>query len=203
MTTLTWPTGLGYTPREASLLVLHLQATSESALSGYTQTFTRPGSRFGWRFDFSSSSEADRRALEAFVMRLRGRENRVRLWDMKNPRPVGNTNTVGITVAAPVAAFSNTMQLQGIGAGRQLKAGDWFATTTQLHRVVEDATADGGGIISVNFEHATRYAISTGTAITFEKPTALYTLAASQIELPRVAGLAAAPFSLEFVEVFA
>jgi hypothetical protein len=203
MTTYTWPTGPAYTPREASLLVLHNQASSESALSGYTQTLTRPGSRFGWRFDFSNSPEADRRALEAFVMRLRGRENRVRLWDIKAPRPVGSANLSGVTVAAPVAAFAYSMQLQGVGPFKTLRAGDWFATATQLHRVVEDATADAGGLITVHFEHGTRYAVGTGNAITLEKPTTLYTLAASQIEFPRVAGLAAAPFSLEFIEAFA
>lgn len=203
MTTYTWPPGPGYEPREASLVVQHLQAFTESALSGYTQTFTRPGSRFGWRYDFSNSSEDNRRALEAFVMRLRGRENRVRLWDMKHPRPAGTCALGGVTVAAPVAAFAYAMQLQGVGAGATLKAGDWFATTTQLHRVVEDDTANAGGVISIQFEHATRYAVGTGTAITLDKPTALYTLASSQIELPRVAGLAAAPFSLEFIEVFA
>jgi hypothetical protein len=203
MTTYTWPTGPAYTPRDSSLLVQHLQASSESALSGYTQTLTRPGSRFGWRYDFSNSAEADRRALEAFIMRLRGRENRVRLWDIKAPRPAGNINWLGITVAAAVPAFSYSMQLQGVGALKTIKAGDWFATATQLHRVVEDATADAGGTVAINFEHATRAAVAAGAAITLDKPAALYTLAASQIEFPRVPGLAAAPFSLEFIEVFA
>lgn len=200
MSTYDWPTARAFQPREMALVVRHNQAQSVSALSGYTQTLSRPGARWGWRMQFSSNTLEERRQVEGYVLRLAGREHLVRLWDMRYPRPAGNCNLAGVTVASAAAAFARSMAIQGCGAGRQLLAGDWFSVNGQLLRMAADATANGSGQMTIYFEHMLRAAVSPGAALVLDKPTSNYSLAASELEFPRIPGLSSAPFSLEFTE---
>lgn len=109
-----WPTTRTFLPQTAELRVVdNSQRTLESPLSGYVQTLSMPGARWGWGFDFGAHADAERDALEAYLLRLSGREHRVRLWDLKKPRPRGSINTGGVTLAASAGQFATTLQLAG------------------------------------------------------------------------------------------
>lgn len=200
MSTFDWPDIRAWLPREMALTSRQNQADTGSPLSGYMQVLTRPGARWGWRMQFSGNTLEERRLIEGYFLRLAGREHRLRLWDLRFPKPQGNCNLTGVTVASTAPAFARSMALQGCGAGRQLLAGDWFATPTQLLRVVGDSTADGAGNMTVLFEHMLRSSVSAGAAITLVRPTSTYALAESDLEFPRVPGLAAPPFAVELIE---
>lgn len=134
-----WPTTRAFVPATAELRVVdNTQRSLESPLSGYVQTLSMPGARWGWGMDFSAQDLAARAALEAYLLRLNGREHRVRLWDLKNPRPRGNIDTAGVTLAASAAQFATTLQLAGCRAANNLLLGGSFQVDSNA-----DGLADG------------------------------------------------------------
>lgn len=205
MTIYTWPNTRAGLPRSAQWRVVdNLQRASESPLSGYTQTVSMPGAKWGWVLDFGDHDDARRQDVEGFLLRLSGREHRVSLWDLKRPRPRGTCNLSGVTMAATAAQFATSLQLMGCGAGKTLLGGDWIGLAAgQVVRVVANATADGSGLMTVEVRHMLRAAASSGSAVTLDRPSALYVLTESSLTVPRQPGRVQPGFTVEFVEVFA
>lgn len=185
-----------------ALRQVHNNQVFQSPLSGFTQTSSLPGSRWGWSVDWGPSRSAHRQSLEGLLTRLSGREHRLQLWDMKRPRPRGTINTSGVTASAAVQ-FATTLTLNGCGASTTLLSGDWFSVGGQLLMCVVDATANGSGVMTVEFRHMLRAAVSGGAAVTLIQPTALYILESPQLEFQRQPGFAEPGLSATFVEVFA
>lgn len=205
MTTYAWPNTGDFLPRTSEWRVVDPnQRSNDSPLSGYSQTVSMPGAKWGWSLDFGNHGDARREAIEAFLLRLSGRQHRVSLWDLKRPRPRGTCNLSGVTVHASAAQFAETLQLAGCGAGNTLLAGDWIGLVSgQVVRVVADATANGSGQITVEVRHMLRTAVSAGSAVTLDRPTALYVRTDSGLAMPRQPGRVQPDFSVEFVETFA
>lgn len=202
MTTYSWPTG--YRPTNVRLIAAHNQGVSTSPLSGYVQTNTHPGSRWGWVLEMPAMNGATHAAWEAFVLKLTGREHRVSLWDFKRPQPRGTCNTSGVTVASTAAQFATSVALTGCGAGKTLLAGDWIklGSSGQLVMVTDDATADGSGNMTVTIRHMLRASVASATPVVLSQPTALYILTESRQESQRTPGYAMPGMTYEFEEVF-
>jgi hypothetical protein len=116
-------------------------------------------------------------------------------------------STVGV-----VAAFADfDALLMNLGTSRAtvqgpatLLDGDWLGLTGgQLVRVVADAAATDAGAMTVEVRHMLRSAVASGTAVTLDKPTALYVRTEAGIALPRMPGNVDPGMSLDLVEVFA
>lgn len=189
-------------PGSVVLRQFHNNIDFTSPLSGFTQTASLPGARWGWSMEWTHELAGRRAVLEGLLTRLSGREHRLTLWDFKRPRPRGTINTSGVTASAAVQ-FASTVTLNGCGANTTLLAGDWFSVGGQLLMCVVDATANGSGVMSVEFRHPLRAAVSGGAAVTLVQPTALYILGSSSLDLPRRAGASEPPMAAEFIEVFA
>lgn len=203
MTVYTWPDTRAYVPQAATLRIIdNTQRANESGLSGAVQTISMPGARWAWDYDFGAHTNANRAQVEAYLVRLSGREHRVRLWDHKRPRPLGTINTAGVTLGAAAAQFATSLQLAGCGASTTLLAGDWLAVGGQLLMCMANATASGGGAMTVEVRHMLRSAIGSGAAVTLLAPTALYIRADSALAFPRQLGRAQAGFSVAWVESF-
>lgn len=199
-----WPSADWAVPGRAELRVVDsLQRINESPLSGAVQTLAMPGTRWGWMLDFNAQPQQRRQQLEAFLIGLSGRVHRVRLWDIKRSRPRGTINLSGVSLNAAAPQFATQLVLKGCGASRTLLAGDWFATPTQLLYCVEDAVANGSGVMTVKFRHMLRAATAVNADVTLEKPTALYVRTEAGMTAPRSPGFMEPPMSVEFVEVFA
>jgi hypothetical protein len=135
MTVYSWPDTRAFQPQGHELRVVdNTQRTVESSLSGYVQTNSMPGARWGWSLDMAPDSRADRAALEAYLLRLNGRQHRVQLWDMRNPRPRGNIQLTGVTLGATAAQFATSLVLAGCVPARNILLGGSFEI---------DANADG------------------------------------------------------------
>lgn len=201
MATYNYPAGNAYLPGRISLRPENNNQVSVSPLNGFAQTSSLPGARWGWSIEWSNARAADRPLLEGMLIQLSGREHRLRLYDFKRQQPLGTINTSGVTASA-AAQFANTITLNGCGAGATLLAGDWFAVGGQLLMCVVSATANGSGVMTVEFRHLLRAAVAGGAAVTLIRPTALYILTQSSLDFPRVGGNAEPPVSADFVEVF-
>lgn len=171
MTTYTWPDARAFVPQAAELRIIdNLQRVHESPLSGYTQTQDMPGARWGWSYDLTPHSQAERRAVEAFLTKLSGRAHRVRLWDFKHARPAGNINLAGVTLGAAAAQFATSLQLAGCFPGT-----NYLRYPTDLRNTSEAGSGrpwsqfDDGGVLNhvlVSLEATTGPA---GEAITVSK----------------------------------
>lgn len=121
----------------------------------------------------------------ALVLALRGRVNHLLAPNFGRLRPLG-------TMRGPMALSSNAAQWAatisvtgGVGnANTTLLAGDMLQIgagvgTSQLVMVTADATANGSGVISLTVEPPLRAAFSTGTAVTWNRPSTYFKLAST------------------------
>lgn len=118
---------------------------------------------------------------EAFVTQLRGRVNHAAVYDVTRPQPqgtwLGATPTLLNTVAAGVSGLSiaadATQAFHTLLRGDMLQVGTGIGTS-QLLKVVADATAFSGGQIDLTFEPPLRLGFTAGAAITLVKPLAYF-----------------------------
>jgi hypothetical protein len=112
------------------------------------------------------------------VMSLRGRVNRIALWDLLKPAPRGTMRGV-MTLAAPTLVGATSMTITAAGqASKTLLDADWLTVTNggdvQLVSLMVDATSDVSGVITVTFEPALRVAYSAGTPVVWDKAYAMF-----------------------------
>ena len=158
MTTYTWPTTRHFVPATHELRVVdNTQRTVESSLSGYVQTNAMPGARWGWGLDFTAHTQAQRAEVEAYLLRLSGRQHRVQLWDLRNPRPRGNIQLAGVTLGAAAAQFATSLTLAGCRPARNILLDGSFEIDSNA-----DGLADGWTRYSAGSVGALSAALSAG-----------------------------------------
>jgi hypothetical protein len=114
----------------------------------------------------------------AWAALLRGRVNWTQFgdWDRRTPRG---------TWAAPLVngagQTGNTLVVDGMGAGGTAKAGDHFQLGNGLHVIVADATADGGGNATIQFEPALRTTPADNDPLTVTNAKGLFRLDSSSV----------------------
>lgn len=202
MTVYAWPqTGL-YTPTELKLMVVQNQAATKSLLSGYTQILTRPGARWGWDVRLSDVTPDELAQVEAYITRLNGREHWISFFDWLRPVPRGTINLGGVTTSGTISQFATSATLTGCGASKTLLAGDWLQLGTQLVMNVTDATANGSGVMTIEFRHMARAQIASASAVVLDHPVSNYIVAESNFESARQSGYAQPGPALRLEEIF-
>lgn len=113
------------------------------------------------------------------ILALEGRVHQLAVHNMELPQPRGTMRGT-LTLASAAAYGTRTLSITG-GAGQAAKTllqGDWVGvgagSTRQLVSVAADATANGSGVISITVRQALRWAQSSGSAVAWDKPTALF-----------------------------
>jgi hypothetical protein len=202
VTTYAYPTAANFLPSRQSLLIKVNQQMSSSPLSGDVQVLTRPGSRWGWDVQLPQQLPSELAAVEAFLARLNGREHLITIHDHFRPVPRGTCNLTGVTTSGTISQFATTATLQGCGATRTLLAGDWIKIASQLVMIVADATANGSGVMSIEFRHAMRASVSSGAAVVLDRPTSTYMMASSDLEILREATYSQEGPTFQLVEDF-
>lgn len=162
----TWPTTLEATSFEPSLVPNVRQLSSP--LSGAGQVIDLVGER--WRFvvGLPQSARLDSGALEVFLNRLKGGANRALLWHMARPAPIG-TLRGSPTLAANAAQGAASISVTGT-VGATLKAGDLLGLSGLLLQVETDVTF-ATSTATVPLVTRLRKAVTSGAAITWDKPT--------------------------------
>jgi hypothetical protein len=216
MSDFNWPsdTDNAFLPARMEVTQRHNQRASVSPLSGYTQTLSVPGMRWGFILELGFWHAFDRQRVEAFISDLNGMENRVGFYDIQRPQPLnnmlGNASALTLTsvTASAAAQFATAITLNGVGNTKQMKAGDWFSVVTaigvQLCMNMADGTSNAGGALNLTrFKPGLRAAVSGGAAVVLDKPRAMCVNISNQVNLPRLEGFKAGTLALEFVERFA
>lgn len=143
-------------------------------------------------------------AWQALLLRLGGKTNQLALWNQVRPAPRGTMRgAMTLSVAAVQGAASLSIVATG-QAGTTLKQGDYLGlgsgTTQHLVLVLDDATADGSGVIAVNINPPLRNAFVLGTTVTWDKPKALFRASASRVDWEYTGGMAVKVGVLDLVE---
>lgn len=141
MADITWPTteGVDFDP-QAFDEALEFNVELTVARSGKVSTQSLPGAR--WRCvlqfkDAAMSRLVQRRRLFAFLASLRGGADRLLLWNLLTPEPLGSMRGT-VTLAATVAAGASTAQITGGAARPNMLANSGFEIDSNA-----DGLADG------------------------------------------------------------
>lgn len=113
------------------------------------------------------------RRLEAFIAKLDGKTNRVRLWDFAHPKqPVHG---------APIVSEALNMRTAMTSRGWKpstlvLRDGDWLQVGDELKRVTADVWSDQSGAARIAFSPMLRKSHPSGTPLVVERPMGVFRL---------------------------
>jgi len=227
-TTYDWPAS--FRPDQFEMRVIHNTRVFSSPFSSTAQVLNYTGDRFGLIVNLPLGNDQAKGAfIEAFLDRLNGPANRVRIPYLPRPIPMGtmqdgggsaqwktatNTNAtwqtsapaaatwsfVGPTLYAYVAAGAGFIPIND-SPGTTLKAGDHFSVGGQLFRAMTDYVFDANGQALVEVQPRARVAMSIGSLLTCTKPTADFMLKSDGAPIVWQPGMFNG-ISLEFIEAF-
>lgn len=180
MSIITWPAGLK-APAEFTVSQARYDQVEMSDATGHAaaRVFGPPRWQIALR-SVDAFSLAEAGVYEAMLLQLRGGINHLALHDFVRSAPQGTMRGTLTMSAGPSAGATTISVTGGAGqAGTTLKAGDWLQIgsglgTSQLVKVMADATANGSGVIALTIEPPLRTAFSSGAAVTWDKPLAYY-----------------------------
>lgn len=201
MTTIALPTLSRTAPAQMSWGQRSNALVHVSPLSGQVQTVELPGARWLLSIEWPPLQRGDADIWEAFMARLRGQANRFTAWDFLRPVPRG-TYRGTLTVSGAVAQGATGVTIAGGGASQTLLAGDKLSIGGELKMIVQDATANGSGVISCTVEPPFRAAVSNGASVQWNKPAALFMAVEPEWRGVRQRGHLTT-YSLDAIEVFA
>lgn len=178
MTDYVWPDDL--VPFQVSFYLQPHTGGSESPFSRVSKIYGLSAPRWicsmSWRGGYwgTRDLEAVGPRVDAFVAKLKGRQNRVELYDFKRPKMRSPTWPRGASnLAASLGA--TTMTITGLPVATKVYAGDYIGGDGRPHIVLDDAEADSIGQAVVTFEPPLSAAVGAGAAV-FGNPTGLFRL---------------------------
>lgn len=172
----TWPASLR--PSSFSLDLMTNQIVNSSPQGGGEQVVDRLNDCWVCSMTLPIRTHAESRALEAFLNRFRGQVNWISLWHMGQWSGQPNGTMRGTPVLTSAAAQGDAELRITTTAGATLLAGDLVGVGGLLFMVAEDCVAGGAGTITVPIVNRVRTAQALGAAVTWNKPTTTFRIAA-------------------------
>ena len=196
MADITWPTtGRAFVmARQDEGIEWDVELTKSR--SGKVTTFGLPGARWTCSVHVPHDTVAnlrERRQLEALKLQLRGGANRLLLWNLLTPAPLGTMRGSPVVNGA-VSAGANSLAITNV-PGTTLLRGDRLGVGGQRIILTADATLNG----TIQFEPKLRNAVANGAAVVWDKPTTRYVLTDPRDVFP-VDGTTLPGFSFDLVE---
>jgi len=168
-----------------------------SPFNGSVESVEFPGERWRASLSFNLGTPDMAAQAEAFFARVAGGSERVRLRHFLRPAPMGSMRG---TPTLNASAARGDLQLL-INTTGTLKAGDFFKVGGQLFQAFADCSPSGS-VLTVPLVQRVRAALSSGAAVTWDRPTALFICPAMSFAAGYSPGQAA-PVAVDFEEVFA
>lgn len=208
MTDYTWPDDLA--PFAVSFYLQPHTGGSESPFTRQTKVYGLSAPRwicsmsFRGGYDGTIGLTAVGRRLDALLAKLKGRQNRVLIYDFRRPKmhsplwPLAAGNLAA-------AAGDTTMTITGLLPGTPVYSGDYLGGDGRPHIIgdapfsVVAATAGASGQATVSFEPPLKAAIGVNAAV-FGKPTGIFRLTSDDAGDNGVQVGDAVSVSLNFVE---
>jgi hypothetical protein len=163
------------TPTTQTFELVTNTKTFKSPLSNAIQTVSRQGSHWKTTMRFSNLTGSERSALQAFIAKLDGQTNRMRIRDYGAVR--SGAATSGDTLLVNGAGQSgSTINLDGatFSVTGYLKAGDYISFNNELHMVTSDADSDAGGELAVTISPPIRKVPADNASVTYIGATGVF-----------------------------
>ncbi len=197
MATYDWPEAL--IPQRAVVGSSGAVEQFRGPYNGNLETVDFVADRFILSVTLPQARRVDSGPVEAFFFRLRGGVHRVRAWHFSRPVPIG-TMRGSPTLSAAASRGNTSVSITGGTAGGTLKAGDMLGLVGQLVMVADNVTLNGSGAGSVPIVHRIRGSISSGSAVTWNKPTGEFIMPAASAGVAHFpGGIDGAAFDFEEV----
>jgi hypothetical protein len=167
-TTTDWPVSRVYEPRATSIALRKAVQQFRSPFNGSAQVVGLMAERWVLSITLPERRLATSGALEAWLQRLAGGVEWTRAWHFARPVPLGTLRGSPV-LSASVAVGATALPITTT-AGATIRAGDMLGVAGQLFQAAADATADGAGAITVATVNHVRAALSSGAAVTWDRP---------------------------------
>lgn len=179
---ITYPLSLPATNKERRVAIRARSSVgaSESPFTFEQQTFVHQGESWAAAVELPPMGRADAEAWIAFFLALNGRQGTFLMGDPLGTTPRG-TWAGAPKVLGAHAVGVKSIAMDGFSVGATVKAGDWFQTgsggASHLHKVVQDATADGSGLLTLEIWPRTRVSLADNDTFTINSAKGLWRLA--------------------------
>lgn len=156
MTDYTWPEDL--VPYAQSFYLQPHTGGSESPFSRQSKIYGLSAPRWVCAMSFRGGYNGTRDQaafgprLDAMIAKLKGRQNRVEIWDFRRERIRGQGWHSGAGNDAALAGATSLIVTGGEGGAIFMRAGDYLGGDGRPHIVTDDAVVDGSGNTTVSFE---------------------------------------------------
>jgi hypothetical protein len=167
----------------------------ESPFSYVQQVQDFAGDRWEADVILTPMKRADAEQWNAKLLALRGRYGTFVLGDFVNTSPRGTWS--GTPLVNGASQTGETLAIDGVSVGATALAGDWFqlgsGSTSRLYKVLQDATANGSGQMTLDIWPQLRTSPANNDALTLSSPKGLWRLASNtrewSIETAQIYGL--------------
>lgn len=184
--TISYPLSHPTSPDFSSAKVLgrSVVAVSSSLYTFSQQVQSHPGQRMEMQLSLPQMKRPDAEAWIAFLLKLNGRQGTFLLGDPAAATPRGTiAGTVLVNGAHAVRATS--LSLKGLTVGTTILAGDYLqlgsGSLARLHKNLSDATADGGGLVTLDIWPSLRSAYADNAAVVYTNAKGLFRLASNEM----------------------
>ena len=166
MTTFTFP---AITPSTNTFELVANTRTFQSPLTNAIQTSSRKGSVWRASLQFNNLSGADRKVMQAFLVKLNGQEHRFTLHDHSHTRRGAGGGTLRVN-GGTQSGTSLVCDGATASVANYLKSGDYISFNNELHMVVADANSDGSGNITLSIAPPIRKTPADDTIVDYTVP---------------------------------
>jgi hypothetical protein len=187
----------------ARFAIRNATAMTTSPFTGQQQVFAWPNQLWIADVELSALPATLGLELEGWIAALRGKLGTFTFGPRHASGPRGTTNGSGLTVSG-AGQTGRTLTIAGMGAARTMLMGSYFqlgtGSSTRLHRVTEDATANGSGVATLSIEPALRASPANAAAVIVALPVGQWRLTTDDITIPVERGLVWRPPVLSLIE---
>lgn len=172
-------------PSHFSIEPASFSAMTQSAWTASQQVQLNQGQMWTISVDYPPMSESDARDWLATLLAMRGQYGTVLFGNPKMKTPRGNWGSAPTVDGA--GQSGQQLAVGGLPADAVIRAGDFFQlgddASAKLHTVVQDATANGSGAVTLDVWPRLRTIPGNGDAITVSSPRGLFRLASPSFSL--------------------
>lgn len=183
-------------PREITIRARSVVGLSESPFTLEQQVQAMAGERWEADIVLPPMTRADAEDWIGWLTALNGQEGTFLMGDMVN------TSVRGTWAGSPLvngahAARVKSIAMDGFTAGATVKRGDWAqigtGSSSRLYKVVQDATANGSGVLTLEIWPGLRASLADNASLDITSPVGVWRLASNvrewTIGLARMYGL--------------
>lgn len=162
---LEWPESLE--PTETSWGMTYNNRAFTSTLSNAQQVVGYPGAYWVCTLTFGVLFDEDERQLTSLLGRLHGMFGTVKIPAITRTRE----DDIGAAVVVSGIAQATAMIIGGVTpSARVFSLGDYLTVEGEMFEVVQDATANAQGQVTVTLNKRIRRTLKTGTAVEYRNP---------------------------------